>query len=66
MPRLSEVFITVGNPKYTFVKPQEYTRLLVALETPGKGIIIEGPSGIGKTTAVKNAIKEVKGSDDYI
>ena len=48
------------------MKPQEYTRLLVALETPGKGIIIEGPSGIGKTTAVKNAIKEVKGSDDYI
>lgn len=66
MPRLSEVFVTVGNPKYTFVKPQEYTRLLVALETPGKGIIIEGPSGIGKTTAVKNAIREVKGKDDYI
>ena len=45
-----------GIPEHTFVEPVEYTRLLVALRTPGRSIVIEGPSGIGKTTAVSKAI----------
>ena len=49
--------------KHTFVQPVEYTRLLVALRTPGRGIVIEGPSGIGKTTAIVNAIEEAGLSD---
>lgn len=32
--------------------------MLVALRTPGRSIVVEGPSGIGKTTAVVNAIAE--------
>ena len=53
---LQEVFVLSGIPEYTFVEPVEYTRLLVALRTPGRSIVIEGPSEIGKTTAVSKAI----------
>ena len=55
---LQDVFVLSGVPKHTFVQPIEYSRLLVALQTPGRSIVIEGPSGIGKTTAVVNAIAE--------
>ena len=56
---LEDVFKTSGTPTYTFVRPQEYTKLLVSLRTKGRGLIIEGPSGIGKTTSVNKAIEEV-------
>ena len=59
LPELHEVFTISGIPKYTFVKPEEYSRLLMALKTPGRGIVVEGPSGIGKTTAITKAIEEV-------
>lgn len=55
---LQDVFVLSGVPQHTFVQPVEYTRLLVALRTPGRSIVVEGPSGIGKTTAVVNAIAE--------
>ncbi len=60
MPHLlEEVFKTNGIPTHTFVRPTEYPALLVALRTPGRGVVIEGPSGIGKTTAVTRALEEV-------
>ena len=55
---LQEVFVLSGIPSYTFVQPVEFTRLLVALRTAGRSIVIEGPSGIGKTTSVNKAISE--------
>lgn len=55
---LQDVFVLSGFPRHTFVQPVEYTGLLVALRTPGRSIVVEGPSGIGKTTAVVNAISE--------
>jgi len=55
-PLLEEVFKLSGVPTYTFVKPTEYEKLLVSLRTPGRGVVIEGPSGIGKTTAVTQAL----------
>jgi hypothetical protein len=58
-PELQQVFTLSGIPTYTFVPPKEYLRLLVALKTPGRGIVIEGPSGIGKTTAVTKALDAV-------
>lgn len=58
MPKLEEVFKKSGTPTITFVEPKEYQRLRVGLRTPGRGLIIEGPSGIGKTTAVKRAIAD--------
>lgn len=60
---LQDVFVLSGVPKYTFVQPVEYTSLLVALRTPGRCIVVEGPSGIGKTTAVVNAIADAGISD---
>ena len=59
MLKTEQVFNTSGVPTYTFVQPKEYTQLLVSLRTPGRGVVIEGPSGIGKTTAVENALKEL-------
>lgn len=55
---LEEVFKLSGIPTYTFVKPKEYIRLKVALRTKGRGLIVEGPSGIGKTTSVIKALHE--------
>lgn len=57
--KLEEVFKLSGVPTHTFVKPVEYPRLLVALRTPGRGVVIEGPSGIGKTTSVDQALAEI-------
>ena len=57
--RIQDVFKTSGVPTYTFVHPREYPRLLLNLRTPGRGLVIEGPSGIGKTTAVENALVEL-------
>lgn len=58
-PLLEEVFKTSGVPTYTFVEPAEYTRLIVSLRSPGRGVVIEGPSGIGKTSAVETALKSL-------
>jgi hypothetical protein len=59
MALLEEVFKLNGVPTYTFVRPNEFNRLLVALRTPGRGIVLEGPSGIGKTTAITKALQEL-------
>ena len=58
-PLLEEVFKTSGVPTFTFVEPSEYTALLVSLRTAGRGVVIEGPSGIGKTTAVETALRRL-------
>ncbi|MFH1112914.1 MAG: TIR domain-containing protein [Pseudomonadota bacterium] len=58
-PQIQDVFKTSGVPTFTFVHPLEYPRLLLNLRTPGRGLVIEGPSGIGKTTAVEKAIAEL-------
>ena len=58
--RLEEVFKVSGTPTYTFVQPVEFGRLLVALRTPGRGVVVEGPSGIGKTTSVTQAIQALE------
>lgn len=53
---MEEVFKISGVPTYTFVEPIEYNRICVSLKTPGRGIVIEGPSGIGKTCAIIKAL----------
>lgn len=59
LPRLEEVFKTSGVPTYTFVEPKKYPHILVSLRTPGRSLIVEGPSGIGKTTAIESALQAV-------
>lgn len=63
---LQEVFTINGIPHYTFVEPKEYTDLVVALKTPGRGIVIEGPSGIGKTTAIVKAVQKTLNIDEVL
>lgn len=62
-PQIQDVFKTSGVPTYTFVHPREYPRLLLNLRTPGRGLVVEGPSGIGKTSAVENALVDLGLSD---
>jgi hypothetical protein len=61
--KIEEIFKVTGIPTYTFVKPSAYNHLQVALRTPGRGVVVEGPSGIGKSTAVSKAIDELKLGD---
>jgi hypothetical protein len=56
---VEEVFKTSGVPTYTFVEPSRYASLIVALRTPGRGVVVEGPSGIGKSTAVARVLDEI-------
>ena len=63
---LQQIFTINGIPKYTFVEPKEYLDLIVALKTPGRGIVIEGPSGIGKTTAIVKALQKTLNIDDVL
>jgi hypothetical protein len=54
---LNEVFTRNGVPDLTFVKPPDFFRFVMALKAPGRGIVVEGPSGIGKTTLLKKALE---------
>jgi len=65
LPQLQNVFMLSGVPQHTFVQPIEYPRLLVALRTPGRSIVVEGPSGIGKTTAVVKSVADA-GLEDKV
>src|SRR3954447_14791360 len=62
---LEDVFKVSGVPTYTFVEPSSYDRLKVALRTPGRGLVVEGPSGIGKSTAVARAL-EILGNNGNV
>lgn len=66
MSRIDEVFKKSGLPTHTFVPPVEYERVLVALNTPGRCMIVEGPSGIGKTSCIKKALDDVGLSESCI
>ncbi|EEZ1123894.1 AAA family ATPase [Escherichia coli] len=57
---LEDVFKLSGIPTITFVEPNEYKHLYVSIRTAGRGVIIEGPSGIGKTTCVRQVIEKLK------
>ncbi|MDX8462132.1 TIR domain-containing protein [Mesorhizobium humile] len=57
MPLLEEVFKLSGVPTYTFVEPLRYDAILVAVRTPGRSVVLEGPSGIGKTSTITKVIE---------
>lgn len=59
MANLEEVFRLAGVPTYTFVEPLRYGAIKVAVRTPGRCVILEGPSGIGKTTTVTQIIENL-------
>lgn len=57
--KLEDVFKRSGIPTHTFVQPVEYQSLRVAIRTPGRAVVVEGPSGIGKTTSVFRILDEL-------
>jgi TIR domain/CHAT domain len=61
-----DVFKTSGVPTITFVEPKNFHLIKLALRQPGVGVVLEGPSGIGKTTALKKALEEVNSQDQSI
>ena len=63
---VEDVFKTTGIPTITYVEPQEYLSLVVAVRAKGKCVVIEGPSGIGKTTAVNKVLSDLKMKDDAV
>ncbi len=62
--RVEDVFKISGVPTHTFVRPSEFSRLQVSLRTPGRGVIVEGPSGIGKSTAITKALQTLGIEDE--
>lgn len=57
--RLVDVFKTVGLPPYTYVKPAHYGEVRADVEQPGKHLLIEGPSGTGKTCVAYKVFEEL-------
>lgn len=62
---LEDVFKKSGLPTVTFVEPVDFSKLVVALRAKGRSVIVEGPSGIGKTTAIRNALERANLVDDF-
>jgi hypothetical protein len=56
---LAQVFVKSGFPKKTFVEPENFSLLKLALLQPGRGVVIEGPSGVGKTTSVQKVVEDL-------
>jgi adenylate kinase family enzyme len=61
--RLPDVFVKSGLPDVTFVPREDFFLLKLALEQPGRGVVIEGPSGVGKTTSVEKAVESLKNTE---
>jgi hypothetical protein len=57
--KLEDVFKTVGLPPYTYVKPTYYGEVRADISQSGKHLLVEGPSGIGKTCVVFKVFEEL-------
>ncbi|HEU4410043.1 MAG TPA: metallophosphoesterase [Polyangiaceae bacterium] len=53
---VNAIFRLDGPPSVTFVEPPQFPLLKLELGTMGTGLIVEGPSKIGKSTAIKRAM----------
>lgn len=56
---INEIFRLNGPPTVTFVEPPLFPRLLGELSTFGTGLLLEGPSKVGKTTAIIKALERL-------
>jgi len=54
---ITEIFRLDGPPTFTFIEPPEFARLKLELRTMGTGLIVEGPSKVGKSTAIRKAMQ---------
>ncbi|WP_437487178.1 metallophosphoesterase [Sorangium sp. So ce1014] len=53
---IQSIFRLNGPPDITFVEPSQFPALQVELDTLGSGLIVEGPSRVGKSTAVRKVL----------
>ena len=53
MANLEEVF-------RLFVQPDRYDEIKVSVRTPGRCLVLEGPSGIGKTTTITKVLGDLE------
>lgn len=53
---LAALFERSGTPTRLYVEPAQARRIRASLRTPGRGLVLEGPSKIGKTTALRKAL----------
>jgi len=57
---INEIFRLDGPPSVTFVEPPLFSELQLALHTMGTGLIVEGPSKVGKSTAIRKAMENLR------
>lgn len=60
--QVSDVYTTVGFPEVTFVVPTAIPQLMHELRVRARVLIVEGPSGIGKSVATEYALKQLRSS----
>lgn len=60
---IDHIFRADGDPEYTFVEPEQLPRIQIELAAMGRGLIVEGPSKVGKSTAVRRALRELRQDD---
>ena len=53
---INDIFRINGTPTVTFVEPPRFGELKLELDTMGTGLIVEGPSKTGKSTAIDKAM----------
>lgn len=56
---IEKIFPQSGRPEYTYVQPAQGDRLVGQLRQLQRVLVVEGASGIGKTTAIWNALRVV-------
>jgi hypothetical protein len=66
--KLGDVFKTVGLPPYTYVKPSIYGEVRADIEQAGKHLLVEGPSGVGKTCVIFKVFEDLgwRKGDEYV
>lgn len=61
---IDDIFRLDGPPTVTFVEPPGFSELKLALRNMGTGLILEGPSKVGKSTAVHKAMAALGVADE--
>jgi hypothetical protein len=59
LPLLEDVFRRQGTPTYTYVEPARYNEIRLAVREKGRCVVIEGPSGIGKSTIIDKILSDL-------
>lgn len=57
---ISRIFKTAGIPELNYEEPNEFESFKIELQTLGKGLAVEGPSGIGKTSTMRRVFSSIQ------